>query len=58
MYFCVLMCRYGYRYPLRPQEGIRIPGAGVTGGDELPNMDATKHRSSAQRNPKMHRTKT
>lgn len=27
-------------YPQRPEEGMRSPGAVVTGNSELPNMDA------------------
>ena len=33
---------YIHKYPQKPEEGVGVPGAGVTGGCELPDMDARK----------------
>lgn len=40
MFLCVYVCVHEFRYPERPEESIRSPGALVTGGRESPSMGA------------------
>lgn len=35
----VWVCTHQYRFPWKPEGGIRCPGAGITDVCELPNMD-------------------
>lgn len=41
----VCVCVHECRYPERPEDGVRPPGAGVTAGHEPPHTGAGSHTS-------------
>lgn len=47
LFVCMSVCMLGmFECPIRPEEGVRFPGPGVSGGSELPSIGTGNWSSS------------